>query len=66
MRYFYISFSHNAGFGAITLELETFPRHSELITSILSANNQVDEITILNIFEFKNKDDYDQFNGTTS
>jgi hypothetical protein len=63
MRYFYISFSHNAGFGAITLELETFPRHSELIQAIMAEDKGADQITILNIFEFKNQEDYDQFNG---
>ena len=65
MRYFYAAFSHGAGFGSITLQLETFPIHDKLIDTIIteSGHESIHNVTILNIFEFKNQDDYDQFTG---
>ena len=62
MRYFFISFSHSQGYGRITLQLEDFPSEEAIIKTILEANPDLNEITILTLFEFKSKEDFDSFN----
>lgn len=63
MRYFFASFSHSSGFGDLTIILEEFPSKEGLIKSIEEHNPEAKEISILSLFEFKSKEDYDSFNS---
>lgn len=63
MRYFLISFAHRVGFGSLTLQSESFPKHDETINTIYQEQKEVENVTILHIFEFNNQDDFDAFNA---
>lgn len=62
MRYFFISFSHPAGYGRITLQIEEFPSEEAIIKTIQEENQEINGITVLSLFEFKSKEDFDSFN----
>jgi hypothetical protein len=67
MRYFFISFSHSngLGFGNLDIQIEEFPSRDGIERSIREANPEMEdtEITILSIFEFKSKEDFEAFIG---
>ena len=69
MRYFFISFSHSngLGFANLDIQIEEFPSRDGIERSIREANPEMEdvEITILSIFEFKNKEDFDSFTGNS-
>lgn len=68
MRYFFITYSYISltknGFGNIWLSSEIFPSYSSIKDSIVSYNKgefKHSELTVTNIFEFANEDDYKSF-----
>jgi hypothetical protein len=63
MRYFFISFHDDNGFHNLTCQCETFPSPEALIKDIQETDPYVTEITVISLFEFKNKEDYDSFNN---
>lgn len=63
MRYFFISFAHDGGFGSLSLQLEEFPSHQAIIKTILEEDKTAANITVLSLFEFKTKEDFDAFNS---
>lgn len=63
IRYFLISFAHRVGFGSLTLQSESFPKQDETINTIYQEQKEVENVTILHIFEFYNQDDFDAFNS---
>lgn len=67
MRYFYMTFiwqnSEVHGYGHILYKDKYFPSLKEIINQIKSqATYESNEITVLNIFEFKNEEDFNLFN----
>lgn len=63
MRYFLITFNLKdiASIGNIVLEHPTFPSHSFISRQIAEQYLYNYEIVIINIFEFKNEEDYNNF-----
>lgn len=45
----------------MTIVLEEFPSKEGIIESILEHNKEADEISVLSLFEFQNKEDYEAF-----
>jgi len=62
MRYFLISFSHSEGFGYLTIESDKHPSEKTIYESIEKAQPEVVNPRISNIYEFKNKEDFEDFN----
>jgi hypothetical protein len=68
MRYFFISYSHNLGFGSLTIQLEEFPNEQGIFKTLQEEAPgdkdlpKIESITILSLFEFKTKEDFDSFN----
>lgn len=63
MRYFLISFNlkNIASVGNLLIEEETFPSTSQINKVVQSYHSINEEVIILNIFEFKNKQDFQDF-----
>ncbi|MGD1841559.1 MAG: hypothetical protein ACFB0B_11790 [Thermonemataceae bacterium] len=60
MRYFLVSYLSPEGFGSIWFEHKTFPNYKWLCLKI--SEGRIDNnIIIVNIFEFKDKEDFDTF-----
>jgi hypothetical protein len=71
MRYFFISYAHSAGFGSMSLQLEEFPNEAAVIKTLEDESDipepykqKLTSITILSLFEFRTKEDFDAFNNT--
>lgn len=65
MRYFLISYkaqNKNLISGILTMECENFPSCSEITEMVNKDLEECMEVIILNIFEFKNEEDYNNFN----
>ncbi|GAB4129704.1 MAG: hypothetical protein OHK0045_04840 [Raineya sp.] len=60
MRYFLVSYISAEGFGSIWFEHKQFPSYQWLCLKITEGRSREDVI-ILNIFEFKSKEDFDNF-----
>ena len=62
-RYFLVSFSlkEKLAFGNILLSCENFPSYNYLLKEINKIDNWINNVVILNIFEFKNKEDYNNY-----
>ena len=63
MRYFFISYSHDKGFGNMTLILEEFPSQNAVDRTVKEQYPNINSVAILYIYEFRNKEDFDRFNG---
>lgn len=65
MRYFLITFSLSEKFslGSITLSSVGFFSYEYLLESIRKINSSVKSVVVVNIFEFKNEDDYNAYRG---
>ena len=65
MRYFLVSFCLSDKFsaGQICLVSEDFFSHEYLVEEIKKGYSAVQNVTITNIFEFRNKEDHDAFRG---
>lgn len=50
-------------FGFLTITYLGFPSYNEIKNEIEKEHGKNGNITILNIFEFKNKKDFDSFNS---
>jgi hypothetical protein len=46
----------------MTIELEEFPSKEGITASIKEHSPAAEDITILSLFEFRTKEDYDNFN----
>ena len=59
-RYFLVTFNPNniLAFGMITIESENFFSYDLLIEKIREQSPEVNRVVIINIFEFKSKQDY--------
>lgn len=64
MRYFFISYNHNLGFGNMTIQDETFPSEITVIKTLQKYDPLITQVTILSLFEFKTKEDFGAFNNT--
>jgi hypothetical protein len=62
MRYFFISYAHSLGFGSLTLQLDEFPNEVAIIKTITDEDPNIESITILTLFEFKTKEDFEAYN----
>ncbi|MCU0439997.1 MAG: hypothetical protein MUC49_19090 [Raineya sp.] len=60
MRYFLVSYIAPDGFGSIWFEHSEFPNYQWLCQKITDSDTK-QEIIVLNIYEFKNKIDFDTF-----
>ena len=60
MRYFLVSYISAEGFGSIWFEHQQFPNYEWLCLKITEGRSKGDVI-IISIFEFKNKEDFDNF-----
>jgi hypothetical protein len=63
MRYFFISFAHDGGYGSLSLQLEEFPSHQAIIKTIQEEDKTASNITVLSLFEFETKEDFEAFNS---
>lgn len=67
MRYFLVSFTLNDRFslGSIAFEHEGFFSHGEFLQMVIDNNGveslKITGVTIISIFEFSNKIDYDKY-----
>lgn len=66
MRYFFISYAHDKGFGTIELILDTFPNHDGVINSVKEQDQTIQNVTVLSVFEFENKEDFNEWTGIVS
>ena len=64
MRYFLITFSlkYQLSIGSATLFSDKFPSQKYINSYIISLLEDKQEITIISVFEFKSKKDYDDYN----
>lgn len=63
MRYFLVSYAHPEGFGNICITANLFPTQ-KFIRDQISAQMYTSQIVIISIFEFKNLEDFRNFQIT--
>jgi len=60
IRYFLVSYISSEGFGSIWFEHQAFPNYQWLCQKIADGTT-IHDVIILGIFEFKNKEDFEDF-----
>ncbi len=60
MRYFLVSYISEEGYGSIWFEHLTFPNYEWLCEKITEGRSR-GNVIVLNIYEFQNKEDFDDF-----
>lgn len=61
MRYFFISYAHDKGFGTMELQLDSFPNHEGVMKTIKDQDPSIESVTVISIFEFKTEADFKQW-----
>lgn len=63
MRYFFVSYAHPEGFGNLCITGNMFPAQ-QYIRDQISQQMNTNQIIVISIFEFRNREDYEAFQAT--
>lgn len=63
MRYFFVSYAHPEGFGNLCITGNRFPAQ-QYIRDQISQQMNTNQIIVISVFEFRNREDYEAFQAT--